>query len=154
MSPVSTELILDRAYSAVVSMDEHGMVTYWNPSAERTFGVARSEAVGRPVAELIIPERFRAAHWAGLGRFLVDGSGPVLDRSIEVVAMRADGTEFPAEITISALRDGERWTFHAFLRDILMRKEFERDRDLLVGQLRSALHGSERRFDAIVGELE
>ena len=134
-------------------MDERGIVTYWNPSAERTFGIARSEAVGRPVAELVIPERLRAAHRAGLERFLADGTGPVLDRSVEIVALRGDGTEIPVELTISALRDGEHWTFYAFVRDISERKASERDRDRLVGELQRSLEGSERRFEAIVGEL-
>jgi PAS domain S-box-containing protein len=84
---------------------------------------------------------------------LAAGTGPVLDRSVEMAALRADGTEFPVELTISALRDGEHWTFHAFLRDVSARKENERERDLLVERLREALHGSERRFDAIVGSL-
>jgi PAS domain S-box-containing protein len=153
MDSTRTELILDRAYSAVISMDEAGVVTYWNPSAESTFGIERSMAVGRQVADLIIPERFRAAHWAGLERFLAGGAGPVLDRSVEMAAIRADGTEFPVEMTISALRDGERWTFHAFLRDISALKDNARERDLLVGQLRRSLRRSEARLDAIVGEL-
>ncbi len=55
-----TELVLDRAHSAVVALDEQGLVTYWNPRAERAFGLTREEAVGRPVAELVIPERLRA----------------------------------------------------------------------------------------------
>ncbi len=148
-----TELILDRAHDAAVSMDEEGLVTYWNPSAERTFGLTRQEAVGRPVAELIVPERFRAEHLAGLQRFLASGAGPVLDKRIELAALRADGSEFPIEMTISALEDGERWTFHAFIQDITERKDAEREREGLLEELRLALQGSERRFDAIVGSL-
>ena len=147
------ELILDRAHNAAVSMDEQGLVTYWNPSAERTFGLTRKEALGRPVAALIIPERFRAAHDAGLQRFLENGSGPVLDERIEIAALRADGSEFPIEMTISALNDGERWSFHAFIQDITEREEAQRERERLLEELRLALQGSERRFDAIVGSL-
>ena len=153
MSSIPTEWILDRAYDAVVSMDENGLVTYWNPSAERTFGFSSSDAVGRAVAELIIPERLRASHSAGLERFLADGTGRLVDRSVEMTALRADGSEFPVELKISARRDGECWTFHAFVHDITSRKESERDHDLLVGQLQRSLHGSQRRFEAIVGEL-
>lgn len=148
-----TELILDRAPNAAVLMDEQGRVTYWNPSAERIFGLARDAAVGRPVAELIIPERFRAAHHAGLRRFLAEGVGPVLDQRIEMAALRADGSEFPVEITISAHRDGARLLFHAFVQDMSERTEAERERERLVGELRAALRGSERRFEAIVGSL-
>jgi PAS domain S-box-containing protein len=70
-----TERLLDRAHGGVVSLDEEGVVTYWNPSAERMFGIERGQALGRPVADLIIPERFRAAHVAGIRRFLGEGAG-------------------------------------------------------------------------------
>jgi PAS domain S-box-containing protein len=147
------EFIRDRAYSAVVSMDEGGRVTAWNPSAEAAFGYTPDEALGRTVAELIIPERWRSAHYEGLRRFLATGEGPVLDQTLEMHALRADGTEFPVEFTISALHDQGRWSFHAFLRDITAREEADRERERLVEQLNRALRGSERRFEAIVGSL-
>ena len=122
-----TELILDRAHSAVISMDEGGLVTYWNPSAETMFGIARDAAVGRAVADLIVPERFRAAHLEGLRRFMATGEGSVLDQRIEVAGLRGDGTEFPTEMTISAFQDGQQWTFHAFIEDISDRKQSEEE---------------------------
>jgi PAS domain S-box-containing protein len=147
------ELILDRAHNAAVLMDEQGVVTYWNPSAERIFGLERAEAVGRRVVDLIVPAPLREAHLAGLERFLADGTGPVIDRRIEITALRADGSEFPVEITISAHRDGDRWFFHAFIQDISERVRGEGDRERLVEELQAALRGSERRFEAIVGSL-
>jgi PAS domain S-box-containing protein len=153
MAPTLTEQILDRAPSAVVSMDERGLVTYWNPSAEQVFGIPRDAAMGRAVVDLIVPERFRARHLEGLARFLAEGTGALLDRWVEMAARRADGAEIPVEMTISALRDGARWTFHAFIRDISARKESEREHERLVQELRVTLLGSERRFDAIVGSL-
>jgi PAS domain S-box-containing protein len=153
MSQSLTELVLDRAHNAVVWLNEHGVVTYWNPSAVRLFGISKDEAMGRPVAELIIPERFRAAHIAGLKRFLTDGTGPVLDRRIELAALRRDGSEFPVEMTISALPQDSGWLFSAFVQDLSARVETEREREQLVQELRSALHGSQRRFEAIVGSL-
>jgi PAS domain S-box-containing protein len=153
MAEALTELILDRAHSAAVLMDGNGFVTYWNPSAERIFGLTREQAVGRTVAELIIPERLRPAHLEGLRRFLADGIGPVLDRPIEMSALRADGSEFPVEMTISAVPDDGGWLFHASIQDITERKEGEHERERLVAELREALRGSERRFEAIVGSL-
>ncbi|HWF74545.1 MAG TPA: SpoIIE family protein phosphatase [Solirubrobacteraceae bacterium] len=153
MAPNLAEFILDRAYSAVVSMDEDGLVTAWNPSAEAIFGRRREEALGRPVAELIIPERMRAAHREGLRRFLATGEGRVLERRLELQALRADGTEFPVEFTISPLEDEGRWSFHAFVRDVSERVEADRERERLVEELNRALHWSERRFEAIVGSL-
>lgn len=147
------EFIRDRAYSAVVSMDEHGRVTAWNPTAEAIFGRRRDDVLGRTVAELIIPERWRAAHREGLRRFLDTGEGPALDQPLEMQALRADGTEFPVEFTISALQDQGQWSFHAFLRDLSAREEADRERERLVEELHRALRGSERRFEAIVGSL-
>ena len=153
MSASLTEQILDRAHSAVVSMDESGVVTYWNPSAETMFGHAREDAIGRAVADLIVPERLRAAHVAGLRRFLSSGQGPMLDQRIELSGVRADGTEFPTEMTISAFQDAGRWSFHAFIHDISERKNSEKEHRRLLDELQRALHNSERRFDAIVGAL-
>jgi PAS domain S-box-containing protein len=149
-----TELILDRAHNAAVSMDEQGRVTYWNPSAERIFGRPREQVLGMRVAEAIIPERLRADHERGLARFLAEGVGPVLDRRIELTALRADGQEFPVELTISALRTGEAWSFHAFIQDISERKQGELERERLLAELQRTLRANEQRFDAVVGSLE
>ncbi len=148
-----TELVLDRAHNAVVSMDESGLVTYWNPSAEAMFGIPQDDAIGRQVADLIIPDRFREAHAAGLARFLLDGTGPLLDRRVEMAALRGDGSEFPVEMTISAIEESHGWTFTTFLQDISARRDAENERERLVEQLRQSLAGSERRFEAIVGPL-
>src|ERR1700761_7107941 len=153
MQMTRTERILDHAHNAVISMDEAGVVTYWNPAAETTFGFARSEALGRPVAELIIPDRLRADHWSGLRRFLAEGRGKILDRRVEFSAVRRDGAEFPVEMTISAWRDSGAWTFTAFVQDISERRHGERQRERRLQELRQALTGSERRFDAVVGSL-
>ncbi|HEX4673258.1 MAG TPA: SpoIIE family protein phosphatase [Solirubrobacteraceae bacterium] len=148
-----TEQILDRAPNAVVAMDDSGRVTYWNPRAEELFGFAREDAIGRAVADLILPERYRAAHREGVARFLADGTGPLLERKVEIEALHADGTEFPVELTVSAVRDGDRWNFHAFVADISGRRETEQQRDSLVEELRVALDGSERRFETVVGSF-
>lgn len=153
MSETLTEQILDRAPNAVVSMDGAGLVTYWNPRAEELFGVMRADAIGRAVADLIVPERYRAAHIQGIARFLQDGTGPLLERKVEIEALRADGTEFPVELTISAVRDGDRWNFHAFVADISGRRQTEEQRDRLVEELRVALGESERRFETVVGSF-
>ena len=153
MAPPLIDQILDQAPNAVVSMDESGRVTYWNPRAQEMFGVSREDALGQRVAELIVPERLRAAHTAALDRFLANGTGPLIGRRVELDALRSDGTEFPVELTLSAVRDSDRWNFHAFVADISGRRETEQQRDLLVDELRVALQDSERRFQAVVGSF-
>ena len=155
MSLGPAEQILDRAHSAFVAIDQDGRITYWNPRAEEIFGIPRAEAAGRQIAETIIPERYRDAHREGLRRFLETGEGPVLDRRVELTALRADGSEFPVEITISTQResDADRWSFFAFIADISERRRAEGDRERLLGELETALRGSEQRLAAIVDEL-
>ncbi|MGH7607737.1 MAG: PAS domain S-box protein, partial [Gemmatimonadales bacterium] len=118
-------LIVERAYSAFISIDEAGAITGWNRKAEETFGWTAAEAMGRELAETVIPERYREAHRRGLQRFLETGEGPVLNRVIEIEAVRKDGAEFPVELTISPIQFGPRRSFVAFVRDISERKRNE-----------------------------
>jgi PAS domain S-box-containing protein len=123
--------VLDTALDAVISMDATGRVTFWNPRAEQIFGWSRDEAVGKPVAELIIPPRMRAAHASGLAQDLRTGEGKLLNRRVEMVAVRRDGSEVPVELALVAVKEGEYHTFSAFLRDITERKRAEAERDRL-----------------------
>ena len=90
-----THAILENSNDAFIGIDEGGRVTAWNAEAERTFGWTMKEAVGRTVAELIIPVEKRLAHSAGLVRFRQTGEGPVINRRIEVEALHKDGSRLP-----------------------------------------------------------
>ena len=118
-------LIVDLAYSAFVAIDDHGVITGWNRQSEITFGWSREEAIGRELADTIIPAQHRDAHRRGMKHYLATGEGPVLNRVVELTALRRDGTEFPVELTISPLRLGGKAVFTAFVRDITDRKEAE-----------------------------
>ncbi|HKC11225.1 MAG TPA: PAS domain S-box protein [Vicinamibacteria bacterium] len=117
--------VLDAALDAVVGMDAQGLVISWNPRAADIFGWSGSEAVGRRLADLIIPPRYREAHTEGLARFLATGEGSVIGRRIELSALRRNGTEFPVELTITVLREGDALFFNAFVADITERKHLE-----------------------------
>jgi len=123
--------VLDAALDAVISMDATGRVTFWNPRAEQIFGWSRQEAVGKPVADLIIPPNMRAAHASGLAHYLRTGEGRLLNRRVEMMAVRRDGSEVPVELALVAVQEGEYHTFSAFLRDITERKRAEAERDRL-----------------------
>ena len=120
------QAILDQAHDAVVAMDAGGFVIGWNPQAESTFGWTKDEAMGKVLADLLIPPQYRDAHWRGLQRFLETGEGPVLGKRLELSSLHRDGHEFPVELTISAIQLGERWFFNAFVHDITDRKRAER----------------------------
>ena len=153
MDTDQAQSILNLAHSAFISMDEEGTILYWNIRAEEMFGLTREEAVGRVLADTVIPEQYHEAHWRGLRHFLQKGEGPVLDKRIELTAQRSDGSEFPVELMISALNEGDRWSFHAFIADISERQEAEQERLRLLDELRHALRGTEERLAVIVDAL-
>ncbi len=120
-----TRSILAAANDAFIGMDENGLITDWNHTAEVTFGWSHTDAVGRSLAETIVPAGFREAHTEGLKRFLAGGEAPVLGRRIELMALRRDGREFPAELSIWHIATGRKHLFNAFVQDISERKRTE-----------------------------
>jgi PAS domain S-box-containing protein len=120
-----TRLIIDTALDAVITMDSQGTITSWSKQAEVVFGWNNSEAIGRRMSEMIVPEQQRVAHERGLRHFLTTGDGPILGRRIEVTALRRSGVEFPVELEIAPMRLGQDWVFSAFVRDITESKQAE-----------------------------
>lgn len=120
-----TRLIIETASDAFISMDDHGRITDWNRRAEQMFGWRRSDAVGRTLSQVIIPERYRSAHEEGLRRFLETGEGRVVDHRIQIEAVRRDGAEIAIELAIWAIRRRGGYSFNAFLTDISERKRAE-----------------------------
>ncbi|MGM9483372.1 hybrid sensor histidine kinase/response regulator [Roseateles sp. NT4] len=92
--------IFDNAMAALVSTDETGHVVEFNPAAAAMFGIAREQAIGRSVADVMIPPRLRAAHGAGMARVTAGGEQRVMGRRVEMPALRADGSEFPVEMLL------------------------------------------------------
>src|SRR5262249_4916129 len=120
-----TRLLVDASHDAVITMDAHGRVTGWNPQAEVRFGWSRAEVLGERLSDFIVPPQHREAHERGLRRFLATGVGPVLNKRIEITAVRRDGGEFPVELSISPAGAGGTYVFGAFVRDLTARKEAE-----------------------------
>jgi PAS domain S-box-containing protein len=113
------------ALDCVITMDHRGNVLEFNPAAERTFGYTREEAVGREMAGLIVPPDLREKHREGLARHLAGGPPRVLERRIEIDAMRSDGTRFPVELTITRIDVPGAPVFTGYLRDITERRQAE-----------------------------
>jgi PAS domain S-box-containing protein len=93
--------ILEAAHDGVLSIGQHARITYVNTSAARIFGYRADELIGQEVAEAIVPPALREAHRAGFSRYMTTGESRILDRRIEITALRADGGEFPVELTIT-----------------------------------------------------
>jgi PAS domain S-box-containing protein len=120
-----TAAILEAALDCIITADHEGRITEFNPAAERTFGYRRDEVLGRELADVIVPPWLREAHREGFARHLTTGEARVLGRRLELTAMRADGSEFPVELTITrSTLDGVPF-FTGYLRDITERKRAE-----------------------------
>jgi PAS domain S-box-containing protein len=152
--------VLDAALDAYVRMDQDGRITEWNVMAEAIFGWARTEAIGRSVADTIIPPDHRDAHHRGLARFLATGEGPVLNRRIELQALHRSGKAFPVELTIMALNTDRGRVFSAFIRDLTERRRAEEhlrqaQKMEAVGQLTGGVaHDFNNLLTVIIGSLE
>lgn len=120
-----TRAILDAALDAVVMMDAAGVIIAWNPQAEAIFGWSRQEAIGRPLAETIIPPGYREMQRRDIERFLSTGESVLMNRRVELPALHRDGHEFPVEFTILPLNRQGTYIFSAFVRDITERKRYE-----------------------------
>ncbi len=116
------KVILANSNDAFIALDALGLVRDWNARAAAMFGWSENEAVGRDLSELIIPPASRAAHGEGLRTFAATGAGPVLNQTIEVIAMRKDGSSLPVELSVTGYREGENFVSNAFVRDITGRK--------------------------------
>ncbi len=136
--------ILSSALDCVITFDHEGKVTEFNPAAERAFGHKREAVLGKEMAQLIIPESMRETHRRGLalsGAMEQSGGG---GRRVEMIAMRADRTEFPVEVGITRIAVMGKPMFTAYIRDITERKRAERVRSELASVVESS-------NDAIVG---
>jgi diguanylate cyclase (GGDEF)-like protein/PAS domain S-box-containing protein len=121
-----THTLIESSQEAFLCIDRTGLIRDWNHQAELTFGWSKDEAIGRPVEDLIIPERLRQLHRRGLALYLKTGKASIIDRRIELPARRRDGTELQMEMTISVIRDGDDIEFSCFMHDIDDRKRSER----------------------------
>ena len=120
-----TRAILETANDGFVAADEKLCITAFNPMAQEMSGYSLEEVLGRSMVELLVPERHRQAFCSEFEKFLETGESPLVNRPIEFVGMDRKGREFPVELTISPLRDGDSWVFNAFVRDITERKQAE-----------------------------
>ena len=119
--------ILEGALDCVVSIDQDGHVIEFNAAAEQTFGYSRADVLNKNVADVLVPAHLREAHRRGLARYIDTGEGQMLNRRVEISALRSDGTEFPVEISITPIPTGGQPQFTAFMRDITSRNQAEQE---------------------------
>ncbi len=152
--------IIATALDGVVQMDASGTIIDWNPQAEAIFGWQRDEAIGKVLGDLIVPERHRPGHSAGLARYLQEGDSAILGRRLELEALRRDGKEVMVELSVTALRVRGATVFNGFIRDLtekIAAEERRRQSQKMeaVGQLVGGIaHDFNNMLTVITGTIE
>lgn len=122
LSEEHTRTILATSHEAFISIDQAGIVSNWNPAAERIFGWQAHEVIGKDLTRSIIPPEHHASHRHGMARFLATGQGAVINQRVTLPALTKSGATIPIEMTISAYRVNGAVYFGAFLQDISERR--------------------------------
>ena len=116
--------VIESAKDAFISMNSSGIITEWNPEAERMFGFSKAEVLGNKLSDTVVPEEYRAMHTRGLERHLETGESKVLNRSVQIHGLHKDGHLFPIELSIVPLEDSYKsLSFNAFIRDLTEQHE-------------------------------
>lgn len=129
---------IDAAMDCIIGIDSDGLVLEFNPAAEETFGFEKSEILGKPMADLIIPDHYRDQHTTAMNNRKQSSETNNLAKRMEVMAMRADGSEFPVELSIDVAQGADGKMFIGYLRDITDHKQAEEQRIRLEAQLRQS----------------
>jgi two-component system, sensor histidine kinase and response regulator len=132
------QAITGSARDAILMMDPRGRVFFWNPAAERIFGYTKEEALGKDLHLLLAPVRYHEAHRAAFPEFLRTGSGGAVGKTLELHALRKDGTEIDVAVSLSAVRLNGAWHAVGILRDISEQKKSEKELREAKGALEEA----------------
>jgi len=119
-------VVVETASDAVVSIDEGGTIILANPATKRIFGYSPEELVGKPLT-VLMPKAMGKLHEAGLKLYLKTGARQLNWQGTEMAAMRANGEEFPAEVSFGEMTANERKVFTGFIRDISEKKRAQQE---------------------------
>jgi len=154
------QAIVENALDAFVQTDGSCVILDWSPHAEALMGWTRAEALGRSVEELVFPEAQRPVHRQWVDRFLSEASGDAAGGRYETPLLHKDGSEFFAEVSLTALRSGEGYIINAFVRDITAKRAaeeqlFQAQKMESVGQLTGGIaHDFNNMLTVITGTIE
>jgi len=116
------ELVMNSSLDAIICMDLDGVITLWNPQAEKIFEWKEQEVIGKRMSDVIIPQQYREAHEKGLKHYLKTGEQKVLNRVVQINGIKKDGSEVPLELSIIHVKSEKGDFFCSYIRDITERK--------------------------------
>ena len=142
LEPVKAAVVAS-ALDGIIMVDQDGLVLALNPSAETMFGYSRAEAVGRPIAELIVPESLRESHRRGFAAYVAGGEPKLIGKRIETQALHKDGRTIPVELTVLEINVDGRRIFSATIRDRSEDAAQEEELELVQRRLALAVEGAQ-----------
>lgn len=147
--------VVETAADAIITADSQGNIVFWNEGPQKVFGYSAEELLGKPLTT-IMPERFHEAHRKALARVVSTGETKLIGKTVEIAALRKDGSEFPVELSLATWRTRDGAFFTALCRDITERKRAEETRQISQRFLQIAnLHAEmDPLLTAFVAELK
>ncbi len=131
--------ISSTANDAIIQMNEKGEIVFWNPAAEKIFGYTWEEVMAKDLHQLLVPNRYLSEFRTGFQKFKQNGQGPVVGKKVELFALRKDGSEFEIELSLSSYMAHGIWNAVGIVRDISIRKAIEKEKEVLLDNLKIAL---------------
>lgn len=120
------QAIMNSAIDAIILINSRGYITFWNPAAEVIFGYKSHEIIGKDLHSIIAPQKYHEQYETGFMEFVKSGRGVLIGKTTEVMGLRKDQTEFPAELSLSGFKDQDTWHAAGIIRDISARKQNEK----------------------------
>lgn len=125
------EILIENTLDAVVGINSKSEIIDWNSQAESIFGWTRNEVLTKKLPDVVIPPEFRSRHYQGIQLYLQTGIGPILNKRVELEAIKSSGERFPVELTVFPIQTDGNIFFYSFVRDITEKKTKEDDQRLL-----------------------
>ena len=117
--------VLNSLVDAVILIDDRGIIRYWNAAAESMFGYTKEEAIGKELHKVLIPKSFHRIYKKRFKSFVKTGLGPFVGKTMELEAVRKDGTVFPVELSLSKFQMRGIWYAVGVVRDVTERRRAE-----------------------------
>ncbi|NOQ22511.1 MAG: PAS domain S-box protein [Candidatus Aegiribacteria sp.] len=127
--------VCSAAQNAIIMIDNNGNISLWNPAAEKMFGYTEDEAIGKELHRYIAPNRYYDAYSKGFAGFQKTGRGAAVGKTLELTALKKDGTEFPVELSMSATKLKGKWNAIGIISDITRRRHAEAEQKRLISAI-------------------